>query len=242
MTTKKTASLLLIPTAIIFGQASAIAADTSPWKSEVELGYINTTGNTESESVNAKALAEYSIDRWKHTANFESLVTSDTSGTSAERYYIAEKSDYKYSNDISYSFGQIDYEADRFSGYDYRSTATIGYGHKILDQEDLTLDAEIGVGLRKSEITSTAETTSESIGRGTVKVKWQVSAYATFKETISTDIGSDATINKSVTSLKSQINGNLATKLTYTIKNTSDVPVGIKKTDTETAFTLVYSF
>jgi putative salt-induced outer membrane protein YdiY len=31
-------------------------------------------------------------------------------------------------------------------------------------------------------------------------------------------------------------------KLSYTVENVSDVPPGVKKTDTETAATLVYSF
>ncbi len=238
---KKT-TLALLPSLLILGQTNAFAAESSPWKAEVELGYINTTGNTESESVNAKATGEYNIKRWRHTANLESLVTSDTGGTSAEKYLIAEKSDYTFSNDISYAFGQIDYEADRFSGYTYRTTATVGYGHKLINQDTLTLDAEIGAGYRKSELSDTNDATNESIGRGAAKLAWKISPYATFKESVAVDVGSDATIKKSVTSLRSQVNGNLATKLTYTIKNTSDVPIGIKNTDTETAFTLVYSF
>jgi len=57
------------------------------------------------------------------------------------------------------------------------------------------------------------------------------------------DVGEDTTVTKSVTALTAQINGSLATKITYTIKNTSDVPTDdIEKTDTETAVTLVYSF
>ncbi|KAF0192935.1 MAG: hypothetical protein FD165_38 [Gammaproteobacteria bacterium] len=71
---------------------------------------------------------------------------------------------------------------------------------------------------------------------------WKISDTTTFSEELTIDAGQDSTISKSVTGLKSQVAGNLATKLTLTIKNTSDVPPGVEKTDTETAVTLVYGF
>jgi putative salt-induced outer membrane protein len=39
-----------------------------------------------------------------------------------------------------------------------------------------------------------------------------------------------------------KVNGNLASKIAYTIKSNSDVPAGTEKTDKITSITLVYSF
>jgi len=242
MSYKLPATLVLLPALVLLNTIPALAAETAPWKAEVELGVINTTGNTESQSVNAKAMGLYQTTDWRHKANLESLVTSDTNGTSAERYYIAEKSDKKFTDSPAYAFEQIDYEADRFGGYTYRSTFILGYGRTLIKKDNLALDAEIGVGYRKSEETATSDIVEETIGRGGVNVDWAITPHSAFREAVSIDAGDNATITKSVTSLKAQVNGNLATKLTYTIKNTSDVPVGNKKTDTETAFTLVYGF
>jgi putative salt-induced outer membrane protein len=242
MSYKSLAGLLAVPALAILTSHSALAAEASPWKAEVEAGVINTTGNTESRSLNAKARGEYNTTSWRHKANLESLVTSDASGTSAERYLIAEKSDRKFADSNSYIFEQIDYEADRFSGYTYRSTFTLGYGYTVIKRNDLTLDAEIGAGYRKSEESATSNIIEESMGRGAANLDWAITSHSAFREAVYVEVGTEATITKSVTGLKAQVNGNLATNLTYTIKNTSDVPVGIKKTDTETAFTLVYSF
>jgi len=243
MSYKSAAVAVLLPALALLNQSPAQAEETAPWKAEVEAGVINTTGNTESRSINAKAMAEFNTTDWRHKANIESLVTSDAaSGTTAERYYIAEKSDRKFTDSPSYIFEQIDYEADRFSGYTYRSTLILGYGRTLLKKDDLALDTEIGAGYRKSEETATSKVLEESIGRVAANLDWAITSHSAFRESISVDAGSDATISKSVTSLKAQVNGNLATKLTYTIKNTSKVPVGNKETDTETAFTLVYSF
>lgn len=243
MSYQSTVVRTMLPALVLLHYAPTQAADTAPWKAEVEAGVINTTGNTESQSINAKAMGEHNTTTWRHKVNFESLVTSDaTSGTTAERYYIAEKSDLKFTDSPSYIFEQIDYEADRFSGYTYRSTLTLGYGRALVKRDDLTLDAEIGAGYRKSKETETGKTLEESMGRGGAALDWAITSHSAFREAVSIDVGTEATISKSVTALKAQVNGSLATKLTYTIKNTSKVPVGFKKTDTETAFTLVYSF
>ena len=45
-----------------------------------------------------------------------------------------------------------------------------------------------------------------------------------------------------MTALTAKVNTSLALKVSLTIKNNSEVPVGTEKTDTETAVTLVYSF
>ena len=52
----------------------------------------------------------------------------------------------------------------------------------------------------------------------------------------------DKTITRSTTSLKAQIVGQLAMKASFAVKYTDSVPADTKKTETETALTLVYSF
>ena len=112
----------------------------------------------------------------------------------------------------------------------------------------MTLDLEIGPGVRFFETTAILLPVTPSVSdndplvRVAAKYLWKVSDNATFTEDLSSDIGSDVTITKSVTALQANINSTLAMKISFTAKNTSDVPVGSKKTDTETAVTLVYSF
>ncbi|MEY8205928.1 MAG: DUF481 domain-containing protein [Bermanella sp.] len=69
-----------------------------------------------------------------------------------------------------------------------------------------------------------------------------LSENSDFQQSLLADIGEDTTITKSITSLKAQINGRLAMKMSLTLKHTSDVPDDVDNTDAETSITLVYGF
>jgi putative salt-induced outer membrane protein len=234
------ALLVLLATAV----SSTIHAEDKVadegWGGSAELGIVNTTGNTETETISAKAKAETEREKWRHTINFEALNSSDQNVSTAERYFLSGQSSYKIGKK-NFFFVLVSYEDDRFSGYDYRVTESIGYGRRVIAEPGLTLDLEIGPGARQSKLDSGASE-DELMVRGAAKLAWKISKTSKFSEDFSTDVGEDVTITKSVTALSAQVNSSLATKITYTIKNTSDVPAGVEKTDTETAVTLVYSF
>ncbi len=234
--------LMIALSALFTAQVSAeeVKAE-SEWKASAELGFVSTSGNTETETLNAKVEGTKENKQWRHELEATALKSSDEMGTTAQKYTATGQSNYKLKGGANFLFGNINYENDKFSGYDYRVTETIGYGRRVLDREDMKLDLEIGPGARQSKL-DTGDTESEGIIRGAAKYKWQISKTSKFSEVLTVEAGEDATITKSVTSLTSQIEGNLSMKLTFTYKNTSEVPVGIDETDTETAVTLVYSF
>lgn len=219
------------------------AKDPNPaaWQSEVELGLVATRGNTDTQNINGKATVINNRNSWKHTGKLEVLNTSDEDTTTAERYFLSGKTAHKIDEE-SYEFGLLAYEADRFSGYDYRASVSIGYGRTVIKTNVQTLDLEFGVGARQSKVETTGDTENEGFLRGAGIFSWEVSDHATFGEELTVEAGEDSTITKSITSLKSQVAGNLATKITYTIKNTSDVPDTVKETDMELAVNLVLTF
>ncbi len=118
---------------------------------------------------------------------------------------------------------------------------TVGYSHRLLNREDMKLNADVGLGARNN-VLNTGVSQTEAIARIAGLYEWQVSDTALFKQFIGFDVGEDVTTSRSETSLESIISGNLAMKLAVKIKNNSDVPVGKKKTDTESTVTLVYKF
>lgn len=211
------------------------------WTGGVELGVVSITGNAETETINAKAKAVTEREKWRHTILVESLKSSTKEATTAERYVVNGQSDYKF-NDYDYLFVMVNYENARFSGYEYRVSESLGYGRRVIGKDALTLDLEIGPGARQSKLDSGGSDNEYTL-RGAAKLAWKISDTSVFTEELSADVGEDVTIIKSVTALTAQINGSLATKITYTVKNTSDVPSSnVEKTDTETSVTLVYSF
>jgi len=225
---------------LLANSAFAEEAEKSLWKASAEIGYVSTSGNTNTDTLNAKAMASTDREQWRHKIEVTALNASDANVTTAEKYTVTGQTDYKL-NDPNYLFGNIAYENDKFSGYQYRVTESVGYGRRVIKETDLTLDLEIGPGARQSKLDN-GNTESESMLRGAAKLDWTVSKTSKFAEVLTVEAGEDVTVSKSVTSLSSQVNGSLSMKFTYTYKHTSEVPVGVDDTDTETAVTLVYSF
>ena len=212
----------------------------SEWGGEAELGIVSTDGNTETQTISAKAKAINEREKWKHELGLEALNTEDKDVTTAERYSLTGKTNYKMT-ERDYIFGYFNYKDDRFSGYNWRASESIGYGRHVIAEEDLTLDVEAGVGARQSERDDGTEE-DEGLIRLFGGLGWKISDTSKFTEELSSEIGEDVTISKSVTGLKTQINSSLAMKITYTVEHTSKVPATIEKVDRETAVTLVYSF
>lgn len=218
----------------------ALADSKSTWKGDAEVGLLSTTGNTKTRSFTAKGEIVNNRDRWRHTVKLEALNSAEKGNTTAERYFVSGKSDLKL--DGGYIFGLVTYENDRFSGFNYRVAETLGYGHTVIKTEPVTLDLEGGVGARQSRVITTGEEQNEGLIHLSGHLAWKISASALFTQELTSDIGEKATITKSVTALKTQIIGALASKVSFTAEHTSHVPAGVTKTDTETAVTLVYSF
>jgi len=236
-------STSLMVSALLFS-ANAAAKDADPeslWKASAELGYVSTSGNTNTQTLNAKGMVSTDRKDWRHKAQISAMNSSDDDITTAEKYNLIGQSDYKLAGDKNFLFGVIDYENDKFSGYQYRVSESVGYGRRMIEDTDLTLDLEIGPGARQSKLDD-GTTESEGIIRAAANLGWAVSKTSQFGEALTVEAGEDVTVTKSVTSLSSKINGNLSMKITYTYKTTSEVPVGIDDTDTETAVTLVYNF
>lgn len=221
--------------------AAAAPAEPPGWSGEAELGAVFTGGNTETETVNAKASVANERDRWRHAAKGEAVLASDAGGTTAERYLVTGKSDLKL-GPANYLFVTANWETDRFSGYDYRASEALGYGRRLLPGPPVTLDLEGGPGVRQSRLKNQGGVKSEALARLAGKLLWKISGTSSLTEDLTAEVGEDATITRSVTALKTQVAGQLATKVSLTVKNTSEVPAGVEKTDYETAVTLVYGF
>lgn len=238
---------LIVGISLCLSSASLMAkeAPADGWKSTAEAGVVVTNGNTRTSTFNGKIDSNKEVEKWRYNLHAEALSSSSDNVQSAEKYLASGQSNYKY-NKFDYVYGLAMHEKDRFSGYDYQTTLAVGYGRRLINNDTMKLDLEIGPGVRFSrvekEIDPNAQTQSDAILRLAAKYLWKVSASATFTEELTSEIGGDANITKSVTGLKANINDSLAMKTTVTIKHTSKVPLGTKETDTETALTLVYSF
>jgi len=220
--------------------AAGKKSDEPGWSGEAELGIITTRGNTNTSTSNAKLKVEYKDAPWTHQMKLESVRAEDNGQTTADRFEAAYRNKYQFS-ERGYYFGVIRYEDDVFAGFDQRTTEIIGYGRNVYQGKVFKLDFEVGVGARQTEHTDNTSS-DEAIYRLATNMNWAISETSSLSEELFVEGGSENTVTESTTDLKVRINSALAMKVTLKIKDNSDVPVGIKHTDTQTAVTLVYDF
>jgi len=233
-------ALLSLMISSVHAAEEAAKKSTSPWGGEAEVGILITRGNTETNTQNIKLGVHYKVDPWLHQLSLESLRTEDRGVVSADRFGAYYRSTYKIS-EPDYAYGSLRYEDDPFAGFDKRTTEVIGYGRKLFNEKAFLWDVEAGVGGRQTDRTDNTST-SEAIVRLATLLQWNISETSALKEELSVASGSENTLTESITSLKVKINSALAMKLRFKVTDNSDVPVGKKNTDTETAVTLVYDF
>jgi putative salt-induced outer membrane protein len=143
--------------------------------------------------------------------------------------------------DLDFLFGRVQWRKDKFGAYDTAFSQTLGYGRRLIDNDQHKLNVELGFGARQSQLQS-GENDNETIITAGGYYKWQFSETAQFRQDLKTEAGSSNTYIESVTAISARLIGDLALVASYTIKNNSDVPPLTEKTDTYTALSLEYSF
>lgn len=237
-----TGALLLSP-GLLLAQA-APAAPEAPvygWSGKGEFGLVSTTGNTDTSSLNLGLEFMYNSEKWRHTFSAAALKSKDSGETTAKRWSVGEQSDYKLS-EKSYVFGAVRYDNDDFSAYSDQGTASVGYGRQVLDTEKQKLKLEAGVGYRTATVAATDEEENGVIFRGLADWLWQITPSTSLGDRFLVEAGSDNTYIQNDLALTVAINSRFALGLNYQVRNNSEVPPGVDKTDTQTSVNLIYNF
>lgn len=221
-------------------QEETEAEEESPWSGAFSLGYLSTSGNTETTSYNTKLGVGYVSGGWKHSLSAAANGADESEQTTAEAYQAGWKSEYNFT-EHDFVFGTVDWRKDRFSGVDQQLTESIGYGRRLISNERHLLSVGLGVGHRSADL---ADGTSESgvIGRGSIDYNWIWSETAGFDQNVIVESGSDNTYVESISAVRARLMGNFALVLSYTVKHNTDVPVGSENTDRLSAISIEYAF
>lgn len=233
------------PAAATDAAAAALAdpaapAPTGPWSGNVRLGYLATTGNTETSNANFAFGVDYRINRWTHGLTGSAVGASQDNETTAEAYTLGWRSK-RDLTERDYVFGRADWLKDKFSSYDQQLSQAVGYGRRVIMQPHQTLNLEVGPGARQSELRNGDEE-KEAIVRLGANYAYIFNERAEFNFDLAVLTGEENTFTEAVTSLKTELVGNLAAVLAYTVRNNSDVLDDTEKTDTMTSVSLKYSF
>ncbi len=211
------------------------------WNGSVELNASRNTGNTAEKSLGLIADLNKEQEKWTHHFSGLADFQESNGNTTKQRFLAAYQLDYKFNGRL-YSFGSIQYEDDRFGGFDYRITENAGLGYIVLDGDNLHWILEAGPGARHTKPIAGGSFETEFVALGQSKFSWIISESALFEHNFQVFTGTDSTTFDTTASIKMKINGSLSGRLSYNVRYNSDVPVATRKTDTVTRAGLVYDF
>ncbi len=230
--------------------SQAQANEKKTWQTSAELGAITTSGNTSGTSITGKIDAKQELTQWSNnyilSAFFKEDEKTDAEGNkirerSAERYLVSAKGAYKLTKEFDNLFVLGSYTDDKFGAFSQYTSVAAGYGSRLLNMENKSIDVEIGPGYYTAK-RATNEKEKGLLARSAASFKWVLSESANFTQTLSVEYSSDNTRTVAETALSARINGAMQMKAAFLVQNDSDVPVDKKNTDTQTSLTLVYSF
>ncbi|WP_179105613.1 DUF481 domain-containing protein [Vreelandella utahensis] len=239
-------SLLVTGIAVALA-APAVAQESDEWSGSVELGLVETSGNTEETTVSGEADVTRDWNDWRQNVLLQSRYAEQGGERTAERYSASTQLDYKFNpNDFVFVRGR--YSNDDFSGYQFQASTSAGYGRRLWSEGDSHFDLSSGLGYRYSKFDERepgeGDEREGAIGRLAGDFRYQLSETAHFRQEAETEVSLDdgEAMSRSVTSLQANVNSSLALKLSYTVEHDSNPPEDTERTDTITAVTLLYGF
>ena len=232
---KTTAMLIfIIVCPVAFGQGVVFVSGSASF------GYIATSGNTDSNSSNVALGLLYEYRIWDFEFDLSAVGASMENETTAEAYSSSLKTKRDF-NEENYFFGVLDWNKDRFSGYEQQISESFGYGRQLVNGERHLLNVEFGVGARQADLRG-GVSRDEAILRGSADYKWIISQMSEFTQDFIVENGSKNTYVESVSALKARVFDDISLVISFTVKSNSDVPKGSKKTDIFSAVSLEYGF
>ncbi|MFO7993591.1 MAG: DUF481 domain-containing protein [Marinobacter sp.] len=227
---------------------TVLAEGFDNWEGEGELGVLVTSGNSEETDINSRLGLIHEVADWRNTGEFRSSFSESEDTTTTEKYKAELQTDYKFEGS-QYVFLRGSYEDDRFSGYDFQSSLTAGYGNRLWQRGERSfLDLSAGGGYRFNKLEEPDNDgdrdEKEAIARLAGQFDYALSDSALFRQKLSTEVGLDEnnTVTESETSLQATVVGNLSMKAAYRVQHVSDEPEGSEATDTQVSLSLLYGF
>lgn len=217
-------SYSLIASTLLF---STLSAD--PLKTHIELSYMNSSGNSETDTFSMKSdflkkLDKDKIFKGKATGIY---VTDDNGKETTNKFYIEGEYDHKVSDNF-FGFIKTDYTADKFSGFEYRLNIGPGIGYKVpISNQAHNLNLALGISYSQDKAYD-IDSNNYSSGNADIKYIWTITPdFLTFKQDISyhQDFeNADNFSGKSVTAFEHKISSLLSLGISYTVNYQNEAP------------------
>jgi len=217
-----------------------------PWKTHIEVSYVSTSGNTETESLSGKLEVKKEVQKNRYLVRSNVLYARNNNEDTANKGALEGRWERTITKRL-FGFLTSKYSRDKFSGYKYRVSAGPGMGYDIIKTDKHFLKGLVSVlynhdryseGFKKSD--------DYSAGNAGINYVWQILENLKFKENADYLVSFDDTekyfIN-SETALEVKINKYLSLGLSYIVAYQNYLPkVGAEHVDTTFMTSLIIDF
>lgn len=244
--------------------ATKVRADDPPappppehtWIGKGQLGFLESKGNSNAESINGNVDFTRYDDPWKNELYLAYLYGKNSSVVSAERFEAREQTNYNIASNV-FVFGGLRYEHDLFDGFEFQRSISAGLGYKIFDNKITALSVQAGAGYRQTrpetlnydsngngEVVSRIPLvqTNEAIGSLEIDFMHKFNEATTLTNKLYGESGSTNTMAQDQVQLAVKMTTKLALVLGYRIIDNTDPAPGLKKVDQLTTVNLQFSF
>ena len=234
--------------------AGAQDADTSQWSGEGSLSAGVTTGNTDTTDIGLGLDIGRDIGLWAVGVQ-ASVDYGETDGEETKNRIFLNGNLDRQLTDKLFSFGQISYEIDEFSGFDSRLFVGGGLGYEIFNSDQVQWSVRGGPGLKVDEIeavldesTSPATVlipseTEESFGAtASSTYAYQFNDNVSFTNDTNVLYADTSTQIGNITALTASLTNTLSARVSYEVRHDTDPVDGFESTDTISRVSLVYGF
>jgi putative salt-induced outer membrane protein len=225
------------------------------WIGKGQIGFLNSHGNSDAESLNGNVDVLRYDGPWKNEIYVGGLYGKNSGIVSAERWETRGQSNFTITGDL-FVFGALRYEHDLFDGFQYQASATSGLGYKLLNGDDTKLTLQVGAGYRRlrpetidkdpdtGEVISRTplDATGEAIGTAGVDFSHAFTKTTVFTNKFLSEAGSDNILLHDELALTVKMSDKLALSVGYTIIDNTKPPAPLKKLDTTASVNLVFGF
>ncbi|MBM3514256.1 MAG: DUF481 domain-containing protein [Alphaproteobacteria bacterium] len=223
------------------GQAPA--APQRQWIGEFAAGGAYANGNTERRQLDLDAKVTYRAGRVQDTYKALFELADNGAITIAQRWMVGAQSNIDIMDGL-YGFGFINYDDDRFSGYNYELDGGVGAGYRIIRTDAILLAIEAGPGYRYSKVPVLIGPVQKKLfGRGIINFEWIISDTAKIENQFAVWWDSDRSKIEDTIAITSKLTRSFSGRFSINVRRNSDPPAPtLNKTDTLAKVALIYSF
>lgn len=227
--------------AVLMLVSTATLADDNGWSGTGELGLAVAKGNADNQTFNAKLNLAREHGAWKHNAGAAFLYGKSSGQESARRYEVYAGTGYRM-RERHYLSGSVRNERDHFAANEYQWAASGSYGYEAIRNDATQLTMEVGAGYRWAKLQDQRRHLDQAIGRGYMNFDHKFNANTSLRDTLLIEYGSDNTFARNDFGVLVKMSEALALKAALEVRHNTDVPLGVKNTDTLSTLNLVYGF